>query len=555
MSTAASLIPPDPSIAPLHPRPLSTLVAAAQRITSSKIIRSTPAHGREWQDEAWNMYDLVGENHYLCTTLAGRMAQARLYVGLLADDPTQDPEPVTSGPAFEAFEAMAAAPARTQMIARLGAGLFTAGEGWVVGIPRHLLAELEEERGWRAPPPDPDKVIAPVMPPPAEPALEDLDWRVLSVSEVVAGRGDQVMIRAGMGPSGLLAVNPDEVYLIRVWRPHPRLWYEADSPVRASLPVLRELTGLTMHVSAQIDSRLAGAGMLLVPASASAAVRAAAGAQPGDDSDPLTDALMESMLTPIRDRASASALVPLVVTVPDESIAAFKHMDFATKLDPEARGLRTEAIKRLALGLDAPPELLLGTASQNHWGAWLVREDVVSTHLEPPLALICDAFTAQYLQPVLAGQGMDPDEARRYVVWYDVGQLVTRPNRFADAMQLHQAGVINDKALRAAGGFGDEDSPLNLPPSAERAVAMASARGGAALAVVPGLVDLAKQIAHLAGMSEDDLAAGPVPVVTPSKGREISAVDSAEDENADLPSDAGPPQSMPSAPAVPEGAP
>ena len=45
-----------------------------------------------------------------------------------------------------------------------------------------------------------------------------------------------------------------------------------DSPVRAALPILRELVGLTQHVSAQIDSRLAGAGMLVMRASASRAV-------------------------------------------------------------------------------------------------------------------------------------------------------------------------------------------------------------------------------------------------------------------------------------------
>jgi hypothetical protein len=540
---------------------MQSLVAAARRVTSAKILRQGPMNGREWQDEAWNMYDLVGENHYLATTLAGRMSQARLYVGLMPEDDTQEPEQVTTGPAAQAFDALSSLSGRQQMIARLGTGLFVAGEGWIVGIPRHLFGRDNDA----APASvrtatSPAARIAPELPPPPEPALEDLEWRVLSVSEVSATKGDQVALRCGEGKDGILEVDPDEVYLIRVWRPHPRLWHEADSPVRASLPVLRELTGLTMHVSAQVDSRLAGAGMLLVPASASAAVRAAAGAQPGDDSDPLTDALMESMITPIRDRASASALVPLVVTVPDDAVDKFKHMDFSSRLDPEARGLREEAIRRLALGLDAPPEILLGTAAQNHWGAWLVREDVVSTHLEPPLALICDALTTQYLQPVLAGQGMPAAEARKYVVWYDVSQLVTRPNRFSDAKALHEAGVISDKALRDAGGFGDDEAPMKLPPSAERALAMISNRGGAALAVVPGIVDLAKQLAHLSQMTEDELSAGPIPV-TSKTGAPAAVAGEASAESAGgpdqnpAPPEAGPPASMPSQPPPAQGAP
>src|SRR5699024_3375465 len=163
-----------------------------------------------------------------------------------------------------------------------------------------------------------------------------------------------------------------------------------------------------------------GAGMLLVPQSAQRALKSAAGYDETDETDLLTESLMEAMMTPISDRSSASAVVPLVVTVPDEAVDKFQHISFASPLDDEARELRDEAIRRLALGQDAPPELLLGTGGMNHWGAWLVREDVVTTHLEPTLALISDALTTQYLWPVI-DQTMDMDEVEResYVIWYD----------------------------------------------------------------------------------------------------------------------------------------
>ncbi len=196
--------------------------------------------------------------------------------------------------------------------------------------------------------------------------------------------------------------------------------------------MLRELVGLTMHISAQVDSRLAGAGLLLVPQTAQRAMQVAAGQTEEEGDDFFTESLMEAMLTPIADRASASALVPLVATVPDETTEKFRYMSFDKPLDTEARPMRDESIRRLALGLDAPPELLLGTGGMNHWGAWLVLEDVVTTHLEPPLALICDALTTQYLWPVLGDQGMSPEEAHDYVIWYDVSDLVVRPNRGAE---------------------------------------------------------------------------------------------------------------------------
>jgi hypothetical protein len=44
-----------------------------------------------------------------------------------------------------------------------------------------------------------------------------------------------------------------------------------------------------------------------------------------------------------------------------------------TQLYPET-GLRREAVERLAIGLDMPPEVLLGLGDSNHWSAWQVDE-------------------------------------------------------------------------------------------------------------------------------------------------------------------------------------
>src|SRR3546814_9449478 len=92
---------------------------------------------------------------------------------------------------------------------------------------------------------------------------------------------------------------------------------------------------------------------------------------------------MEAMHPPFRDRASAAAVVPLTVPIPDDgtgrSAADYVHAQtFHTPFDEETRELREEAIRRLALGQDAPPELLLGVGNMNHWGAWLVQADTRS---------------------------------------------------------------------------------------------------------------------------------------------------------------------------------
>jgi hypothetical protein len=138
---------------------------------------------------------------------------------------------------------------------------------------------------------------------------------------------------------------------------------------------------------------------------------------------------------------------------------------------------------------------LLGTGSMNHWGAWLVQEDVVTTHLEPPLALICDALTTQYLWPVLADQGMEETEAHKYVVWYDVSDLVVRPNRSQDAMVLHDRGVISDAALRNSTGFDESDALPEYAGMPEDVVfALQLIRAHPILAANPGLPQLVAQI-------------------------------------------------------------
>lgn len=475
---------------PRRPRP-NALTAAAARLTSKNFDRFKQKRSGSVSDsragEAREMYRIVGEQRFLASTIAGRIGQGLLYVGRLdPDNPTAEPERVEDDPAIrDAIAGFGRTPAqRAQLLTRAGLNLFVVGDGWFVGIPRAFASSTSSDD----PPPSP-------LDAPGEDGIDlsDLDWHMLSTKEVDTSEEGQVKLRLDGDGADARTYHPDAILMIRFWRPDPFEWWMADSPVLASLPVLRELVGLTMHVSAQIDSRLAGAGILIVPESAKEAINRAAGVQPdGEDDDPFTDALIEAMVTPITDRSNASAYVPLVITVPDDVADKFKHISFSTPLDAEARQLRDEAIRRLALGEDAPPELLLGMATMNHWGAWLVREDVIVTHVEPPLALICDALTREYLWPALIASGRTEDEARQYVIWYSVQHLISRPDRLADAQLLHTAGVLNDSALRDAGGYDDDDAPEGRDPAIQ--IVMDMVTKAPSLAGDPGLPTLVNQV-------------------------------------------------------------
>jgi hypothetical protein len=487
---------------PERERPLNSIIAAASRL-NSRTMSTRKSTAQSWQDDAWNMYDLVGEERFLASTLANRLSQARLYVGRLPDNTIDDPEPVEEGKPADAFEAFGGSPAgRAQILSRLGVNLFMAGDGYVVGIPENLLPESALDSSTTRPAARDTAERMDRIDPLADGSdpysldLDEIEWFMRSVSEVKFTAGDEVEVSLGETAEEKVTLDLEQVILIRVWRPHPRKWWQADSPARSSLPVLRELVGLTMHVSAQVDSRLAGAGLLLVPQSASEAIRRLAGITDADDSaDPFIEALLDSMINPIEDRSNASAVVPLVTTVPDETIEKFRYLSFATPLDAEARELREEAIRRLALGQDAPPEILLGVGGMNHWGAWLVREDTINTHIEPPLALICDALTTQYLWPVLEQQGMKPEEAHSYVIWYDVSHLIMRPNRSEDAVQLYDRNELSGDTLRESTGFSEVDA--GTVEERVTQIVLSMIKTSPALAGQPGIPTLTEQITEL----------------------------------------------------------
>ena len=502
-----------------------SLVASARRVTNHTVASTSFRRSTHeaWQDDGWSMYDLVSELRFVATTLAQRTSKAKLFVGQINEDPNSDPIPSTDAKMKQILEALGDGHlGMARLIERLTLNLFVPGDGWLVGIPKELLEETEAQRDARmvsrnGQPTQNSRGFAEVASPQRvdrtpgsqsesatvddEPlnqdTLDSLDWRMLSIAEVQFIQGDLVQLRLGPTEEEIVKAQPDDLYLIRVWRPHPRYWWNADSPTRSSLPVLRELVGLTMHISAQVDSRLAGAGVFIVPESASRAAKRAAGLADDSQEDPFTDAMIEGMLTPIGDRSNASAVVPLVFTVPDDVTEHFHHITFDKPLDTEARPLREEAIRRLALGLDAPPELLLGTDGMNHWGAWLVQEEVVTAHIVPPLELICDALTTQYLRPILVANGMDQEQAEQFVIWYDVSGLIVRPNRSADAQQLYDKGVLSDKALREANGFDESDAPQEMTDDPVIKAVFEMVQQDPALMLRPGLNVLVDQLRAL----------------------------------------------------------
>lgn len=510
----------------------SSLVASAQRIIQTKLKGGSQRRTEAWMGEAWTMYDLVGELHFLATTLARRASRARFYVGKVEGTDVMELEAPLDAEKEGRSPAELKQEKKAQVIFdSLGDGFigvqeiveraflnqFVVGACYMVGAPPEI---------WKQTQGTPRRAVKDVP-------LNELVWKTLSVTEFVRVSDGYELRQNGSTAeenAKVVKIPGSAVYVISLWTSHPQDASVPDSPVRASLPVLRELVGLTQHVSAQIDSRLAGAGLLVMRSSASRAIKRALNIPEDDTRDVFTEMLIDAMVTPIADRDSASAIVPLVITIPDEAgLPVF--ISFDAPLDQYAAALREESIRRIALGLDAPPELLLGQGTTTHWTAWLTQEEVVDSHISPTLALIARGLTTEFLRPILRANGLSVAEAEKYAIWFDTSELTVKANIAADSRALHEMGLVSDETVRRANGFDESDAPKKADVK-EQAIDMVKEMvvANPGLMNRPGLDVLVSQItALLSGTPQSGISAAKAAIAS-SGSDDIAGDEDAADE-------------------------
>jgi hypothetical protein len=392
--------------APQH----TSLIASAVRLPVVR--RNQVVTSEAWQAQAWRYYDRVGELRFIANWVGNVMSRAELRVVVMDGrvDTVQD-----SGPGVDALHAyFDGEQGQAEMLRLTGVHLTVAGECYHV---------------WRS--------------------AED-GWSVLAAGKV---RQQGKIIQADFG-EGFVALTAKDL-AIRVWSPHPMDPLLADSPTRASLSTLAEIEHCDLSIQATLTSRLAGNGILFVPQDITFPVPE--GMDPAaSTADVFMAALGEAMMTPIETPGDASAVVPIVVTAPGESLNQIRHVTFWTEVDANVKEMREAAVKRLALGMDIPPEVLLGMAETNHWNAWLVDEASVKAHTEPRLAVVANAITTAYLRPALTKQ---VDDLTTIGVVGDTSNIRLRPNRSKEALELWDRGELGSEALLRETGFEPEDRP------------------------------------------------------------------------------------------------
>lgn len=488
---------------PAPAAPASTpvsLIAATQPVSMGKSqAGSSSRDATAWKADAWDYYDMVGELRFVCQWLENSLSRCALIASTIDPKTGQPTGQCDDQLAVETVADIAGGPAgQAALLGHLATFLTVPGEGFVAIIhPTDAEGRTCEE------------------------------WHVLSESEVKKKSSGGIELTLPTGEK--YEFNSDTDTIERVYRPHPRRAIDSDSPVRACLPILREIVRMGQNIEAAGKSRNAGNGLLVLPKELSmpaAAMAPTAELPPPADPDapglPLppipqtevpvtaTDVMVNlktTMETAISDPSAAAALVPIVLQGPGEFLDKIRHITFASDITETSLKTREAATRRLAMSLDVPAEVLLGLSQGNHWSSWMVDESAIKTHIIPLMTLICDSLTAAILRPMLAmQQHPDPESI---TLWFDPSGLTLRPNRAEDAKQAFDRGAISSDALRRELGFADTDAP-KAPVDSEQQKAMALELVKAAPALLPVLAPLLGLPIDAAGLAPAPVA-GPVP--------------------------------------------
>lgn len=439
---------------PTRPRLVLAASSFATRVGEPAGTKPPALRTGAWQRQAWDYYNSVGELHYAATFIGRGLSAARLFIAHVEDDGTLTE--VETGPAADLSRDLLGGPDSTpELLYNFGIQRTIAGQS---------LLTVHDDNGWNLYP--------------------DTNFTVQT-----RGRNVSYTVANDKLPPGTLAIH--------LWTAHPGDILDIDSPVRAALPILREITQLDAYMHTTLLSRIATAGILQIPDGATYPELE----DVPEGVSPFMHLLQTVMTTAIQDPNSAAARVPVTVEVPTGE--KLEHLALEFPLTDSIDSKREAAIRRLAMSMDMPPEILMGMATTNRSTSWQIDESAVKMHIEPALREFTAALTAGYVQPVL------DDES--YVVGYDISALQQRPDRTDAAVALYDRGEIDGEALREETGLRDYE-----PPAGEQLLIQLLK---AALRTNPALLpDVAPYLAR-AGIKDlaDELA-------TPSQAQQVPSV-------------------------------
>lgn len=364
-----------------------------------------------WQKKAWDFYDVVPETRLVVGYRAAALSKVKLKIGLITPDGIEDVDSEQSQAMLDTL--FGGVVHHGECLARYAQHLTIVGETFTFVVKR----DGKEE--WLIVPPD----------------QVDTTQSTVSFQDPVTGIKE--------------THDPKKLFSFRLWDPHPHKFWEADSPTRGGISTLDNIMHLTASIKATAVSRLVGRGILPWPLEAklpdTTSTQKNSQAENG-----LQKQLYDAMTAAIRDPGSAAAAAPIISWMPGEMIQYLKDkpIDFSTVFDEHVAELRDTEIRRYAAGQPLPSEMVTGIGGVSHWTAWHVAEEDLKFDIAPLASTICSALSLRVVQPLMG---------EMFVVLPDFNELVTRPNRTPEAIQMFEKGIISRGEAREAAGYPADD--------------------------------------------------------------------------------------------------
>lgn len=455
---ARRITPPTTAVAAVSGNPPASLAGSAAVFKPTR--KANPQTDRNsiakpWQVEAYRHVNICGEARYAATLFAAMAGRAEL--GVSEPQALRNKAAwIKDGPEVEALaELCPTVRERTRLIRDYMMHRTIAGECYLIARKR-----VDTDPGY-VDPPEIDQMDL------FDPAFNEGDlpdpnspiWEIVAVTEIQKV-GDTWKVRHDNG--NYLELSEDDP-VIRLWNPDPQDRREAWSPFRSLLPTLAEIEWLTKHIFTQVRSRLMSAGVWFLPDNLTFPPPPSSAIEGGAEAIAQLNEAEQFMLSlaassmDMLDGGDVS--MPSIVMADPIALAAIdqrKLIQFWSEIDDKAMVLRSDAVRRFALGMDMPPEQILGSSglavsnsggsagSVNHWGVWANEEQTISAHIEPALDDFTAALTDGYLR--LAVENTDK------VLAYDTAALRMRPDRSKEALEWYDRGVLKaEVALRETG--------------------------------------------------------------------------------------------------------
>lgn len=243
---------------------------------------------------------------------------------------------------------------------------------------------------------------------------------------------------------------PADVQLMRIFKPALKNRYDAHSPHRAAIPVMRAMRLHQVADTAVAMSRIMSAGLLVWPTERkSMGVNPDTGLPFPGSQEELVQAFRAIASQTIQnlDSTDVAATIPFIFTVDNQldaknAVPQLVHLE----RDDHAVSYKTRYDMyrlRYASAIDLPIEQTTGMGATNHWSAWSIREDMWKSYLAPIVKLILDALNKRIGAP----------NGIKFTA--DAKELISKPDQTSIILQLLKLQNVTPQSAQKALLSGD----------------------------------------------------------------------------------------------------